>query len=232
MFSRLSTTLFRRRKDPAGDLVGAEPLLVCDGPLDEKPSHGKKAKLDKTISIKATEVDPSSDPDCPICFERVGRRNQDGYLEKWTYLPCGHRFGSACLAGWILGQGNEQHACPTCRRNYHCKCGHLWLPQTSLGKSDRRRLAQANPQMPVPDVCDFCDVRLRKVIPNMWDRTTIEALRRPGLWVFDGSMPTPPPAPRFPPCRSHLDVLWKTWYEAKLQQLRGPRRPPRDRCRR
>ncbi|ROT42134.1 hypothetical protein SODALDRAFT_318877 [Sodiomyces alkalinus F11] len=229
----LSAILLRCWKRPAGEPADAKPLLGDDEPIHKKKkrTRGEKGKPQKAISISATEVKSVTDSDCPICFEAVGRRNQDGYLEKWIYLPCGHRFGSACLVDWLLGEDNQEHSCPTCRRNYQCRCRHLWLPQTSLRKSDRKRLAQCDPEDPVPEVCDFCDVRLRKVIPRMWDHTTMEALRRPELWAFDeGIMSIPPQAPRFPACESHHDVLWKAWYEAKLQRLKGHRRWPRDSC--
>lgn len=232
MFSGLSTTLLRCRKRRSGlELTGEEPLLGCDhGAFDKKPTCEKKRRPDKqTISTTATELKAPSDPDCPICFERVGKRNLDGYLEKWAYLPCGHRFGSACLAQWILEDGNEHHRCPTCRRNYHCRCGHLWLPCTSLGKADRKRFARYDPEMPVPDVCDFCDMRFLKIVARMWDDATRDVLRRRELWEFDEDIPKPPRVPTFPECETHFDVLWKTWYKVKLEQLKGLRRPPRRR---
>ena len=47
------------------------------------------------------------DSECPICYDEL--YDQDGAVTK---TPCGHRFHTACLGGWLK---HSRSKCPICR---------------------------------------------------------------------------------------------------------------------
>ena len=75
---------------------------------------------------KPVQTGPT-ETDCSICFETVYNKRADGSIESWSFLPCGHWFGSRCIRDW-LGKADEPQ-CPVCRAPMRClRCEHPYPP--------------------------------------------------------------------------------------------------------
>lgn len=89
---------------------------------DEKAKEKKNGLLTKAVVVDSTP--------CPICREPVGVLRPDKTTEKWSRLPCGHRFGSHCIKRWVnmTRSDFERPSCPICRGPASHSCGHPVLP--------------------------------------------------------------------------------------------------------
>ncbi|KAJ4302139.1 Checkpoint protein hus1 [Collariella sp. IMI 366227] len=87
------------------------------------------AKAHTTASSDKQTPTVYTEASCPICQEPIGVRNAEGVTERWSTLPCGHRFGSYCIKYYLGIAADEQPPCPICRTPaYHDECGHPVLP--------------------------------------------------------------------------------------------------------
>lgn len=67
-------------------------------------------------------------PACLICQVPVGSPSPEGTIERWSLLPCGHRFGSHCIKRYLGIVADERPSCPICRLPAHHQCDHPVLP--------------------------------------------------------------------------------------------------------
>jgi len=102
---------------------------------------GAKRKASQTTRLQSSKLEKEragaavvrADPSpCPICQEPVGQWTAEGIIEKWSQLPCGHRFGSHCIKMWlgmaVPGDYSRRPVCPVCRGPASHACGHPVLP--------------------------------------------------------------------------------------------------------
>lgn len=89
-----------------------------------------RLKLKNLIKRRWKSDDEDEDDDsrcCEICQEPVNVEKEDGTVEIWSALPCGHRFGILCIREWLCTA--IEPSCPSCRRNLAMEtCKHPFLP--------------------------------------------------------------------------------------------------------
>ncbi|KFY27629.1 hypothetical protein V493_03388 [Pseudogymnoascus sp. VKM F-4281 (FW-2241)] len=132
--------------DPFSDLPESAVEKEKNNPLTP-PDTDVDTITDEKAAVKTVTEDLVPGPPCAICQEPIGvARNNEGSgavkVESMAALPCGHKFGHACLLQW-LDQAAGQ-TCPLCRKlAKHRDCGHSVMPALadrgppSLKKGDK-----------------------------------------------------------------------------------------------
>ena len=97
--------------------------------LEKAQSKLKSVKVDETVTDRKSQIDIlenanktlqlensrlREENECSICCEEVTRASE----LKWeAFVPCGHRYCSACARNICSGKnGHNQRVCPNCRR--------------------------------------------------------------------------------------------------------------------
>lgn len=121
----------------------------------------KPIASEKHAAAAAAEVQAA----CPICQEPVGSSSPEGTVESWSFLPCGHCFGSYCIKRYLGIAADEHPLCPVCRQAAYHACGHPVLPVVVSRRhtlADAEAEARARRRMPEHDrspllvPCGYC----------------------------------------------------------------------------
>ncbi|KAK0651792.1 hypothetical protein B0T16DRAFT_87017 [Cercophora newfieldiana] len=98
---------------------------------------------------------------CSICQEPVGTRKPEGFAEAWSYLPCGHQFGSHCIKQYLRIVADDRPSCPICRQAaYHGCCGHPVLPTVLNSTASHTRIGSKGATERLQELqkstCSYC----------------------------------------------------------------------------
>ncbi|CAF9926703.1 hypothetical protein IMSHALPRED_007017 [Imshaugia aleurites] len=113
----LSALEVRQLPDPA-------PLLIRG---DSSTSRSAATKFLESLPVVKREILPDDYQTCHICKEDfVDDSNPTVAVkaESPLKLPCGHIFGSECLAKWFL----QKNTCPICRTTHFRDIAHPEMP--------------------------------------------------------------------------------------------------------
>ncbi|KAL9947709.1 hypothetical protein D7B24_007077 [Verticillium nonalfalfae] len=157
----------------------------------------------------------TTDADCSICYEQVGRVKPEGTIESWLHFPCGHRFGSLCLLNWLFADTVTKFDCPMCRRLLHWECGHLAVP--SPAPFSRKEVAwyAAEPRRPLPGPCEFCQEWYKAGFRERMERRSkkvMRLLRDRKASVLQAILV------RARVERDYRDDVWRHWYTERLDE--------------
>ncbi|KAM0324135.1 hypothetical protein ACHAQA_008327 [Verticillium albo-atrum] len=171
----------------------------------------------------------TTDADCSICYEQVGRVKPDGTVESWLHFPCGHRFGSMCLLNWLFADTVSKFDCPMCRRLLHWECGHLAVPSATAFGSAEVAWYATEPRRPLPGACGFCKEWNKASFRERMERRSKKIMR---LLKDRNASVLQAILVRARVERDYRDDVWRHWYTERLDEalmdgdvLWPPKRP-------
>ncbi|KAG6504058.1 hypothetical protein ZIOFF_036384 [Zingiber officinale] len=124
-------------EDDADGQSGREEPAEEEGAEEGNERGGAEGEsLGKTETV---ELDASSSPNCPVCFEPWKGEG----LHRVCCVPCGHVYGRSCLERWLKQCGKNVGKCPQCSKKFRRKeIVNLYAPVIAVPNADLEKEVQ------------------------------------------------------------------------------------------